>query len=58
MSLFRSGRPVLPASLARLGRPRAERRYPQPLSAHQLWMVSLSAPVSRDRDVSRTTLYP
>ncbi|EGX56147.1 hypothetical protein SZN_29365 [Streptomyces zinciresistens K42] len=29
-----------------------------PLTAHQLWMVSLSAPVGRDRGVSRTTLYP
>ncbi|WP_258314765.1 DUF1266 domain-containing protein [Streptomyces sp. Act143] len=29
-----------------------------PLTAHQLWMVSLSAPVSRDRDASRATLYP
>jgi hypothetical protein len=33
-------------------------RYPVPLTTHQLWMVSLSAPVSRDRDASRTTLYP
>ncbi|MFE1948933.1 DUF1266 domain-containing protein [Streptomyces sp. NPDC059524] len=39
-------------------RPRTERRYRTPLGAHQLWMVSLSAPVSRDRDASRTTLYP
>ncbi|WP_327716990.1 DUF1266 domain-containing protein [Streptomyces sp. NBC_00490] len=29
-----------------------------PLTTHQLWMVSLSAPVSRDRSASRTTLYP
>ncbi|MFG2134322.1 DUF1266 domain-containing protein [Streptomyces sp. NPDC048751] len=29
-----------------------------PLTTHQLWMVSLSAPVSRDRNASRTTLYP
>ncbi|MFF7163106.1 DUF1266 domain-containing protein [Streptomyces sp. NPDC008086] len=29
-----------------------------PLTAHQLWMVSLSAPVTRDRSASRTTLYP
>ncbi|MBC7274169.1 MAG: DUF1266 domain-containing protein [Streptomyces sp.] len=34
------------------------RRYPDRLSTHQLWMVSLSAPVSRDRTASRTTLYP
>ncbi|MGI5454675.1 DUF1266 domain-containing protein [Streptomyces sp. CA-249302] len=39
-------------------RPRATKRYPVPLSTHQLWMVSLSAPVSRDRTASRTTLYP
>ncbi|WP_217212001.1 DUF1266 domain-containing protein [Streptomyces sp. AC550_RSS872] len=38
--------------------PKAARRYPVPLTTHQLWMVSLSAPVSRDRDASRTTLYP
>ncbi|MGW2827880.1 DUF1266 domain-containing protein [Streptomyces sp. NPDC001286] len=38
--------------------PRTDRRYPTPLTAHQLWMVSLSAPVSRDHDASRTTLYP
>ncbi|MDC0766153.1 DUF1266 domain-containing protein [Streptomyces sp. HD] len=37
---------------------KAARRYPVPLTMHQLWMVSLSAPVSRDRGVSRTTLYP
>nr|WBO77881.1 DUF1266 domain-containing protein [Streptomyces sp. SBE_14.2] len=37
---------------------RAARRYPVPLTAHQLWMVSLSAPVSRDKRASRTTLYP
>ncbi|MCX5334222.1 DUF1266 domain-containing protein [Streptomyces sp. NBC_00140] len=29
-----------------------------PLTTHQLWMVSLSAPVSRDRGASRATLYP
>nr|WP_316959446.1 DUF1266 domain-containing protein [Streptomyces sp. TRM68367] len=34
------------------------RRHRVPLTLHQLWMVSLSAPVSRDRDASRTTLYP
>ncbi|MEU6066025.1 MULTISPECIES: DUF1266 domain-containing protein [Streptomyces] len=39
-------------------KPKAERRYPVPLTMHQLWMVSLSAPVSRDRSASRTTLYP
>ncbi|MFE6283575.1 DUF1266 domain-containing protein [Streptomyces sp. NPDC057877] len=38
--------------------PKAVRRYPDALTAHQLWMVSLSAPVSRDRTASRTTLYP
>ncbi len=38
--------------------PKAARRYPVPLTTHQLWMVSLSAPVSRDRGASRTTLYP
>jgi hypothetical protein len=38
--------------------PKAARKYPVPLTTHQLWMVSLSAPVSRDRDASRTTLYP
>ncbi|MFE9018695.1 DUF1266 domain-containing protein [Streptomyces sp. NPDC007808] len=37
---------------------KATRRYPVPLTVHQLWMVSLSAPVSRDRSASRTTLYP
>ncbi|MER6420728.1 DUF1266 domain-containing protein [Streptomyces sp. NPDC001137] len=45
-------------SIWRWRRPRAARRYPDPLTAHQLWMVSLSAPVSRDRSASRTTLYP
>ncbi|MGH4028156.1 DUF1266 domain-containing protein [Actinomycetota bacterium Odt1-20B] len=39
-------------------KPRTESRYRTPLTAHQLWMVSLAAPVSRDRDASRTTLYP
>ncbi|MGQ4388763.1 DUF1266 domain-containing protein [Streptomyces sp. SAS_270] len=38
--------------------PKAVRKYPVPLTMHQLWMVSLSAPVNRDRDASRTTLYP
>lgn len=37
---------------------RVEFKYPAPLTTHQLWMVSLSAPVSRDKDASRTTLYP
>ncbi|MER6125530.1 DUF1266 domain-containing protein [Streptomyces sp. NPDC001795] len=45
-------------SLTRWRKPRAERRYPVPLTTHQLWMVSLSAPVNRDRNASRTTLYP
>ncbi|MET8808682.1 DUF1266 domain-containing protein [Streptomyces sp. NPDC004546] len=45
-------------SLTRWRKPRAERRYPDPLTMHQLWMVSLSAPVNWDRDASRTTLYP
>lgn len=36
----------------------AERKYPIPLTVHQLWTVSLGAPVSRGGDVSRTTLYP
>ncbi|MFD5012294.1 DUF1266 domain-containing protein [Streptomyces chartreusis] len=39
-------------------RVKAARRYPVPLTTHQLWMVSLSAPVSRDKTASRTTLYP
>jgi uncharacterized protein DUF1266 len=38
--------------------PRTATRYPTPLTVHQLWMVSLSAPVSRDRNASRSTLYP
>ena len=38
--------------------PKTTSRYPVPLTLHQLWMVSLSAPVSRDRSASRTTLYP
>ncbi|MFJ8195694.1 DUF1266 domain-containing protein [Streptomyces sp. NPDC096152] len=44
--------------LSRWRRPRASRRYPVPLTRHQLWMVSLSAPVSRGPEASRTTLYP
>ena len=44
--------------LWRSRRPKATRRYPVPLTMHELWMVSLSAPVSRDRNASRTTLYP
>ncbi|MGP3979425.1 DUF1266 domain-containing protein [Streptomyces sp. 8N114] len=32
--------------------------YEPPLSTHQLWQVSLSAPVNRGREASRTTLYP
>ncbi|MFF3708975.1 DUF1266 domain-containing protein [Streptomyces phaeochromogenes] len=39
-------------------RRKAARKYPVPLTMHQLWMVSLSAPVNRDKDASRTTLYP
>lgn len=39
-------------------RPKTESKYPARLTMHQLWMVSLSAPVSRDKDASRTTLYP
>ncbi|TPQ15855.1 DUF1266 domain-containing protein [Streptomyces sporangiiformans] len=41
-----------------LRKPKTARKYPVPLTMHQLWMVSLSAPVNRDRDASRTTLYP
>ncbi|WP_433323448.1 DUF1266 domain-containing protein [Spirillospora sp. CA-294931] len=36
----------------------AEYRFPVPLTTHQLWMVSLCAPVNRGSDTSRTTLYP
>lgn len=32
--------------------------YRTPLTPHQLWMVSLSAPVRAGKDASRTTLYP
>ncbi|MFE0134255.1 DUF1266 domain-containing protein [Streptomyces sp. NPDC059037] len=39
-------------------KPKTESKYPARLTMHQLWMVSLSAPVSRDKDASRTTLYP
>ncbi|MFJ3664981.1 DUF1266 domain-containing protein [Streptomyces sp. NPDC090106] len=39
-------------------KPRTRSRYPAALTAHQLWMVSLGAPVSRDRTASRSTLYP
>ncbi|WP_210589471.1 DUF1266 domain-containing protein [Streptomyces sp. GESEQ-35] len=39
-------------------KPKAERKYPVPLTMHQLWMVSLSAPVNRDRNASQGTLYP
>ncbi|MGW4516326.1 DUF1266 domain-containing protein [Streptomyces sp. NPDC004393] len=45
-------------SLTRWRKPRAERRYPVPLTMHQLWMVGLSAPVGMDRSTSWTTLYP
>ncbi|MDF3297420.1 DUF1266 domain-containing protein [Streptomyces tropicalis] len=44
--------------MARWRRPRASRRYPVPLTLHQLWMVSLSAPVGRGPKASRTTLHP
>jgi hypothetical protein len=44
--------------LRKWAKPRAATRYPTPLTVHQLWMVSLSAPVSRDRYASRSTLYP
>ena len=36
----------------------AEHKYPVPLTTHQLWIVSLCAPVNRGSDASRTTLYP
>ncbi|MFF4251971.1 DUF1266 domain-containing protein [Streptomyces sp. NPDC001663] len=45
-------------NIRRWTKPRTKSRYPTPLTAHQLWMVSLGAPVSRDRTASRTTLYP
>ncbi|MBO8184097.1 DUF1266 domain-containing protein [Streptomyces spirodelae] len=32
--------------------------YEPPLSTHQLWLVSLAAPVNRSPEASRTTLYP
>jgi hypothetical protein len=35
-----------------------ETKYPLPLTTHQLWMVSLCAPVNRGTHTSRTTLYP
>lgn len=38
--------------------PRVDRAYPTPLTLHQLWMVGLGVPVSRDRRASWTTLYP
>jgi hypothetical protein len=45
-----------------LGRFRRERHVPPPpeppLSAHQLWLVSLCAPVNRGSEASRATLYP
>jgi hypothetical protein len=37
---------------------RVEQKYPHPLTARQLWMVSLCAPVNRGPKTSRTTLYP
>ncbi|GAA2071789.1 hypothetical protein GCM10009801_23810 [Streptomyces albiaxialis] len=39
-------------------RKRAARGPVIALSAHQLWMVSLAAPVNRGDESSRTTLYP
>ncbi|MGY0491045.1 DUF1266 domain-containing protein [Streptomyces sp. WG-D5] len=39
-------------------RPRTRRVQRAPLTAHQLWMVALSAPVRPDKDASRTTLHP
>lgn len=45
-------------SIRRWTRARTRNRHRTPLTAHQLWMVSLGAPVSRDRTASRTTLYP
>ncbi|GAA4605809.1 hypothetical protein GCM10023195_20420 [Actinoallomurus liliacearum] len=38
--------------------PKVEEKYPVPLTMHQLWIVSLCAPVNRGSDASRTTLYP
>ncbi|MBO8196374.1 DUF1266 domain-containing protein, partial [Streptomyces oryzae] len=38
--------------------PSAPPPHEPPLSTHQLWLVSLSAPVNRGREASRTTLYP
>ncbi|MFZ3597653.1 DUF1266 domain-containing protein [Streptomyces sp. BH104] len=39
-------------------KPRTRRIYRTPLTPHQLWMVSLSAPVRPGRDASRSTLHP
>ncbi|MEB8339194.1 DUF1266 domain-containing protein [Streptomyces endophyticus] len=39
-------------------KPRTQRVYRTPLTPHQLWMVSLSAPVRPGKGASRTTLYP
>ncbi|GAB3960560.1 hypothetical protein GCM10029978_010160 [Actinoallomurus acanthiterrae] len=38
--------------------PKVEEKYPVPLTMHQLWIVSLCAPVNRGSEASRTTLYP
>jgi Protein of unknown function (DUF1266) len=39
-------------------KPRTKRRYPVPLTVHQLWMVSLGAPVRKEKGTSYDTLYP
>ncbi|WP_306321622.1 MULTISPECIES: DUF1266 domain-containing protein [unclassified Streptomyces] len=39
-------------------KPRTRRAYRTPLTPHQLWMVSLSAPVRPEKGASRTALYP
>ncbi|MFF3492567.1 DUF1266 domain-containing protein [Streptomyces sp. NPDC002795] len=39
-------------------KPRTRRIHRAPLTLHQLWMVSLSAPVHPGKGASRTTLYP
>lgn len=58
MALWKSRRRRERSGGRRWTSPKATSRYPDPLTLHQLWMVSLSAPVSRDRSASRTTLYP
>lgn len=37
---------------------RTKRRHRVPLTMHQLWMVSLAAPVSREKGTSYDTLHP